>query len=115
MRIVIAGSRSFNDWDKLNTELNQINDIFGIKLVISGTAEGADKLGEQWAEWNGIHIQRCPANWEKHGNAAGILRNIEMANIADLIVLFWDGKSKGTKQMLDYCLKHKKFVKVIMI
>jgi hypothetical protein len=113
MNVCIAGSRSFNNFHLLKQHMDKIHDVFGIVNVISGTAKGADKLGEEWAEWHGLNIIRYPADWDKHGNVAGILRNIEMAKSSDLVVLFWDGKSPGTKQMLEYCLKNNIFVKVI--
>ena len=80
-----------------------------------------DLLGERWAkemdsarktnDW--CHITRVPAKWDIHGKAAGPIRNAEMAKLADMCVLFWDSKSKGTKNMLENCLKHGVFVKIV--
>ena len=77
---------------------------YQITSVISGAAKGADTLGERWAQENGLSISRKPADWEAYGKRAGYLRNTEMAEEAGsdgLLCAFWDGKSKGTKHMID--------------
>ena len=48
-----------------------------------------------------LEVQKQIADWEKYGNAAGYIRNVKMAQAADFLVAFWDGKSKGTKHMID--------------
>lgn len=80
--------------------------------IVSGTARGADRLGERFAHEFGCKLKQFPADWSK-GRQAGMLRNIEMGNYADALVAFWDGKSRGTKFMIDYAKKKKLKVKVI--
>lgn len=53
------------------------------------------------------------ADWDKHGKAAGFKRNTEMAKYADALIAFWDGKSKGTKHMIDTAKSHNLKVRVI--
>jgi hypothetical protein len=65
-------------------------------VVISGAARGADTHGEAWAEARGIPVERYPADWEKHGRAAGPKRNVEMIKLAEAVVAVWDGYSPGT-------------------
>jgi hypothetical protein len=74
-------------------------------VIISGGAAGADSLGEQYAQENGIAIERHPADWKKHGKAAGPIRNAEMAACADFLIAFWDGKSRGTQNMMMNAVK----------
>ncbi len=69
--------------------------------VISGTASGADTLGERYAKENGYKLTRFPADWNKHGKKAGYIRNCEMADYAEALIAFWDGESKGTKNMIE--------------
>lgn len=106
MKTIIAGSRDFTDYEFLKSSLQPFVDI--ITEVISGTARGADQLGEQWATEFNKKIIRMPANWNQFGKSAGYIRNQAMAQVADLCIVFWDGKSKGTKHMIDIATKDKK-------
>lgn len=72
-----------------------------ITEVISGTAKGADKLGERFAKENNLTLHRFPADWNRYGKSAGYKRNVEMADNADALLALWDGKSRGTKHMID--------------
>jgi len=69
--------------------------------IVSGTAGGADRLGEAYAYSRGFSVKRFPADWESHGNSAGVIRNAEMAEYADAAIIFWNKKSKGTSNMID--------------
>ncbi len=68
--------------------------------VVSGCALGVDTYGIRWAEERGLPVMRYPADWDKHGKSAGILRNIQMAAVADALVALWDGESPGTRHMV---------------
>lgn len=99
MRVIIAGGRDFNDYAFLLVFLAQT----GLKPteVVCGMAYGADSLGKRWAEEHHIPVAEYPANWEKYGKSAGYKRNVQMAENADCLVAFWDGKSRGTSSMID--------------
>ena len=71
-----------------------------ITELVSGCANGVDKLGEKFALENGISIERYPADWDKFGKSAGYKRNAEMASVAEALVLIWDGMSNGSRSML---------------
>lgn len=105
MKLIIAGSRNYNDEADFFQRMNNIvakNDwVREVTEVVSGTARGADSLGEKWATFYGFDITRFPANWNKFGRGAGHMRNAEMADYADGLILFWDGVSKGSGNMLD--------------
>lgn len=103
-KVIIAGSRSFNNYDLLNERVlallkEKVNN--SNIIIISGTANGADKLGEKFAEEHNFGLIKKPADWDKHGKSAGYKRNKEMADIADACVVFWDGESPGSKHMID--------------
>lgn len=101
MNIIIAGGRDFNNYtllkEKCDTILKNVSNI----TIISGAAKGADKLGEQYANEKGYTLISKPADWDTHGKSAGYKRNQEMATLGDGLIAFWDGKSKGTKHMID--------------
>jgi hypothetical protein len=115
-KIIIAGSRGFNDYNLLSEKLNTLlkNKIKEYTIVvISGGARGADTLGEVWAAKNKHEFKRFPADWDKYGKKAGYIRNEQMANVADVLVAFWDGVSKGTSNMIDIMNKLNKPVRVV--
>ena len=101
VRIIVAGSRDFDDYDLLKEKLDKVKAHVGIFEVVSGKARGADSLGERYAKENDLPIAEFPADWDKHGKSAGYKRNAEMANYADGCIVFWDGESKGTQHMIN--------------
>jgi hypothetical protein len=101
MKIIIAGSRSFNDYKKLCSVCDyMLQNQNGIEIV-SGVAFGADKLGELYAKEHGYQITQFFAEWDKFGKSAGYKRNEEMAKYADALIVFWNGQSKGTEHMIN--------------
>jgi hypothetical protein len=112
MKIIVAGSRDFNDYAFLSKKLDGLDRK---DIIVSGMAKGADLLAYQYAKENNMEVIEMRANWKKYGRAAGPIRNKEMAEIADAVIAFWDGKSKGTKNMIDTMNKLKKVVSVYLI
>lgn len=127
MRIIIAGSRDFDDYPMLRKEVlcimklleNSGHDIRRKSLeIVSGTCRGADLLGEKYAEEFSIKVKRMPAKWSMFGKRAGYIRNAEMAKYASednelgVLIAFWNN-SKGTKHMID--LAHKENLKVFIV
>ena len=128
-KIIISGSRNFDNYslvknitDKTFKNLVKVKALAMIKedpnlskeeafskaqeevkkvQIFSGTARGADRLGEQYAEQNNIVLKKFPADWDTHGKKAGYLRNEAMALEADALIAFWDGDSPGTSHMID--------------
>ena len=107
MRIIIAGGRDFTDYNLLKkickwyiTTVLKIEDKEDVE-ILSGVAKGADTLAVKFAEELEYKLVKYPADWNGKGKSAGILRNIEMANNADVLIAFWDGKSKGTEHMIN--------------
>jgi len=112
-KIIIAGGRDFGDYDYLQRSMNSvIANLCGNIQIVSGRARGADTLGEQYAKDNNLDLKVFPANWEKHGRSAGYIRNSEMANYANTLIAFWDGKSRGTKHMIDEANRRGFYVEV---
>lgn len=100
MKVIIAGSRGFSNFQLLYTKCEEILETQSDVEIVSGTAKGADKLGEHYASLKGYSVARFPADWSK-GRSAGFIRNAEMANYSDCLIAFWDGNSSGTKHMIN--------------
>jgi hypothetical protein len=111
VKCIIAGSRSITECQVVAKAI--IASRFIISEVVSGGAKGVDKLGEQLAKFMGKPMKRFPAEWNKHGRGAGYLRNTAMAKYADALIAVWDGKSKGTKHMIDAA--REKHLKVFVV
>lgn len=117
-RLVVAGCRDYNDYSVASVEIEkhiQTLDANRSVIIISGCAEGADKLGERYATEHHLNIERYPAEWEKYGKYAGPKRNAQMAKVADGVLVFWDGKSRGTKNMIENAKKANKPYVIINI
>lgn len=111
MKVIIAGSRTFDDYDLLCQVCDNL--LEDDAEIVSGTAKGADKLGERYANEKGYQIKQFPAEWDKYGKSAGYRRNYEMCEYSDTLIAFWDGKSKGTKHMIDIAKNKNLKIKVI--
>lgn len=104
MRVIIAGTRKGINEEGVIKVIE--NSPFKITEVVCGEASGVDTYGKNWALRNNIPVKSFPADWDKHNKAAGPIRNGEMAKYADVLVAVWDGKSRGTKNMIDQAIKH---------
>lgn len=114
MKVVIAGTRykdkdnkiPFDDYGLLVEAVGRSG--FNITEVVSGCAIGADRLGERWAINNNVPIKEMPADWNRYGNSAGPMRNRQMAEYADAAIVVWDGKSPGSRNMIENMIRRKK-------
>lgn len=132
-RVMIAGSRSFKDYLYAEKMIKEELVKRGISkynhdiIIISGGADGADKMGEIFAglnclkkevykaEWDNLEAEPCKIKYNSYGKPynclAGFNRNTTMIDISDLIILFWDGSSKGTLDDINKCkAKNKDYV-----
>lgn len=114
-RVIIAGCRDFADYEMLKEKCDyylqnqQLEDI----VIVSGHASGADAQGEKYVQERGFQLEIYPPDWKVHGRAAGPIRNAKMASVAHALIAFWDGKSRGTKNMIDTAKKHNLQVAVV--
>lgn len=104
MKVIIAGSRTITDYDCLVRVIEASG--FEISEVVCGMAQGVDLLGFRYAQSNNLPIAQFPADWTAHGRAAGHIRNKQMALYADALIALWDGRSKGTGNMITIAVKH---------
>ena len=115
-KVIIAGSRDFYDYDFLKEKCkfylqNKLPNV----IIVSGGATGTDSLGEKFAEEMNLEIIIKKPDWNKYGKSAGPKRNKEMSEISDGLIAFWDGKSRGTKNMIETATQNGLIVKVVMI
>ena len=117
MKLIIAGSRTFIDYEKAKLCIQEylLAHPHLDLVIISGCARGADEMGELYADEFNIKLEQYPADWLTHGNKAGIIRNTEMAKVGTHLLCFWDGKSAGTKHMLETAAEYGIKPWVIMI
>jgi len=102
MKVVIAGSRSITSVEPVYTAIKRAEEE-GIIIteVVSGGARGVDTLGQMWAELKGYPLTIFRPDWKGLGDAAGPIRNQQMAEYGDALIAVWDGKSRGTKNMIE--------------
>ena len=106
-RVIIAGSRTFTDYDLLKRYADfKLKNITDDIQILSGHARGADALGERYALERGYSLLLFPADWGQYGRKAGYVRNEEMACNADALIAFWDGVSRGTRHMIHTASGH---------
>lgn len=108
-RMIVAGGRDFSDEKYLAESLDSLREEYIDIEIVSGHASGADSLAEEYAKRLGIALKIFPADWKRYGRAAGPIRNKQMLEYImegnPLIAAFWDGKSKGTKNMIEQARK----------
>ncbi len=115
MRLAIIGGREFDDWNLLDDTMwrwfrtrGQNDGETVVTEIISGGARGADSLGARWATEQQIKLTVFKPDWDKHGKAAGFIRNEDIVAAADMVLAFWDGLSRGTGNSLSIAKRLKK-------
>ena len=115
-KVIIAGSRGFSNYRLLREQCNKFlrekRKTSNI-IIVSGHARGADFYGEKYAQDEGLDLEIYPAQWNKFGKRAGYRRNEQMAEVADALIAFWDGSSRGTKHMIDIMNEKNLLVRVV--
>lgn len=114
--LAIIGSRGFNNFTHAKKEILKLitNNHISITKIISGGADGTDKIAEIFAEKFNIPVEIIKPDWSK-GKQAGVIRNSEIIKKSDVIIAFWDGKSKGTLDSINKAKKYNKRIFVIKI
>ncbi len=109
MKLIIAGSKKIEDRAAVFAVLDSFLKFNKVDEVVSGMAVGVDTIGVEWATANNIPVTPFHPDWKGKGKLlAGFARNHEMGDYADVLIAFWDGKSGGTEDMIDYMHNVKK-------
>lgn len=113
MRVIVAGSRHFGDYEFVRHHLDSMP--WSPTKVLSGDCRGVDQLGARWAAENDYPVERHPAQFQLLGPKAGPIRNRKMAQRADALIAFWDGRKKGsgTWNMIQQAGEHGLFVLIV--
>lgn len=98
MKTIIAGTRNLTDLRYVPEAVKRSG--FEISEVVYGCQRGIDTLARRWAEEQGIPTKPFPPDWDKFGRAAGPIRNRKMAEYSEALIAIWDGKSRGTSDMI---------------
>lgn len=119
-KLIVAGTRSFNDYELLRSILSTLFmkrrcwTIDWNEEIVSGGAPGADTLAVRYATEADMPFKVFPADWKKYGRSAGPRRNRQMAEYGDAAIVFWDGKSRGTQNMIQQMREAGKPVEVVV-
>lgn len=105
MRYVISGSRTITDEKWVEQQLRSY--IACKDCVITGGAKGVDTIAHDYAFRMFCDTKVINADWDKHGRAAGPIRNGLMLNEGDVLIALWDGKSRGTKNCIEQAMRRK--------
>ena len=131
MKVAVIGSRGFADYGIVKDYLDRLNAMRDITVIISGGAQGADSLGERWADENRVAKRVYEAKWRdlthqdtlvkvnssgyRYDARAGFRRNRDIVDAADVILAFWNMSSPGTGDSIGYAKKTRKPIKIIRV
>ncbi len=102
-KIIVAGGRDIDEYKVVEDAIIEFthNHMLEHKIeIVQGGAKGVDENARKYAIINNIQCRQFDADWNTHGKAAGPIRNKQMAEYADALILVWDGNSRGSKNML---------------
>lgn len=111
MNLAVIGSRTYLDNNVLHEKLDELEEI---AKIVSGGAKGADSLAREYAKEKGIPFSEYKPDYKQYGRGAPMVRNRQIVDACDLLIAFWDGKSKGTKYTIDYARREGKQVKIVL-
>ena len=104
IKVIIAGSRTLSDYTVLTKAIEDSG--FNITEVVCSGAKGIDELAKQYGAANNIKVTAFYPNWGKYGKEGGERRSIQMTAYADAMIMVWNGKSPGNKQLLELANKN---------
>jgi predicted Rossmann fold nucleotide-binding protein DprA/Smf involved in DNA uptake len=102
MKLLVVGSRSISEFD-LDPYIPD-----GVDEIISGGASGIDALAERYADSRRISKHIIRPKYHLYKRAAPVKRNREMVDLADEVLVIWDGASKGALSTINYAKENNK-------
>ncbi|MEA4973606.1 MAG: hypothetical protein VB119_10620 [Candidatus Metalachnospira sp.] len=108
MRVAVIGSRGLS--------VTRLEDYLpdDVTEIVSGGARGVDTSAKEYAAAKGIKLTEFLPEYDKYGKSAPLKRNITIIKNSDFVLAFWDGKSHGTKFVIDKCRQSGIPVKVFI-
>lgn len=110
--VAIVGSR---DWTHREVIRRYINNMPSDTVIVTGGARGVDQIAEELAEEAGLTVIVFEPDWDRFGKRAGLIRNSQIVAASNVLVAFWDGKSRGTRDSINKALEAKNIQKVLVI
>ena len=112
MKVAIVGTRTYPDLEQVREYVRKLSPE---DIIVSGGAKGVDETAEDEARKLGMEVISVPPEWDKYGRRAGLVRNDMIVAIADCVVAFWDGVSRGTNYTIDSAKKQNMIVQVFNV
>jgi hypothetical protein len=110
MRVAVVGCRNYVDYARIAADLDRAREEWGDFTLVTGDAKGVDAAAVRWAKERGLPWVVYPADWNTHGLRAGPLRNAQIVADCDVVIAFWDGRSRGTASSISIAQKAGKKV-----
>ena len=109
MKVAVVGSR--------NLEVKNLGDYLPAEVteIVSGGAKGVDTSAREYAKEHGIKLTEFLPEYSRYKRGAPLKRNIQIVEYADMVLAFWDGQSRGTKYVIDYCKEHEIPLKIYTV
>lgn len=106
MKVAVVGSR--------NLTINNLGDYLpkDTTEIVSGGARGIDRCAREYAKSHNIKLTEFLPEYERYGRSAPLKRNLQIIRYADMVIAFWDGKSNGTRFVIENCKKENIPIKV---
>ncbi len=117
IKLIIAGSRSFDDYEMFSRELDKYLATLDANCeitVLSGHCSGTDLMGERYASEHSFELEIFPPDWRRYGRGAGPKRNQQMVDIADCVIAF-DSGGAGTRSLITLARKKGLSVTVVSL
>ena len=115
-KVIVAGSRDITDVQFVHDQLdNYFHDRLQDIEIVTGMARGPDRIAYGYANKHDLPKYEFYPDWNRHGNRAGFLRNVQMADFADELIAFWDGRSKGTRHMIQQAERSGLKVEIVYV
>ena len=121
-KVIISGPKNFSDYKFLKSKCDiilsrKLKDPDCKVIIMSGCTSGCDLLGEKYAKERGLSVQKFPADWNRIGKRAGLLRHKRMAKESNACILFFmsggDDLNRPTKTLLSISKEEKLLIREI--
>ena len=113
LKVIVAAGRDFQNYDLFSEKLNKLFANRDDVVIVPGMTGNADSLAAKYASEHQLRVSEFPPNLVKFQKPNGFRRNVEMARFADACVCFWNGKSEGTKHMIDTAKRYNLNLRII--
>lgn len=100
MKIAIVGSRDFTNYEAMKKAFDIVKEQYPVSEILTGCAMGADSLAVQLANERDYKLTVFKADWNRYGKGAGPVRNTDLVNKSDIVMVFWNGISRGSKDVI---------------